>query len=239
MILWCLERNPAARPTAKEILTSGLLPRKVELEQSYLDEVLQALSDPKSEQSYRLILSKLFERPNPKVMPELFNFFSYFLSIYLIPSTCVSMSLLHMIQIWQLRQTIATTLHLTCSLKASQLSRGHIGVLIGKLMPVAHNLSYSTLTTYLCVMPLSVNVTSSPMSAISTAAASTAIRRARNITNLSGGGKEGEGEAHFTNTSLPYATTITIHYFVLRSTSWCAAASQYFASNARRLVQLS
>jgi translation initiation factor 2-alpha kinase 4 len=67
LILWCLERNPQNRPTAKQILTSGLLPRKVELEQRYLDEVLQTLSDPQAEQSYRSILAKLFERPNPKV----------------------------------------------------------------------------------------------------------------------------------------------------------------------------
>lgn len=67
LILWCLERNPNNRPTAKQILTSGLLPRKVELEQRYLDEVLQTLSDPQAEQSYRSILTKLFERPNPKV----------------------------------------------------------------------------------------------------------------------------------------------------------------------------
>lgn len=67
LILWCLERNPANRPTAKMLLTSGLMPRKVELEQRYLDEVLQTLSDPQSEQSYQSILAKLFQRPNPKV----------------------------------------------------------------------------------------------------------------------------------------------------------------------------
>ena len=71
LILWCLERNPSNRPTAKIILTSGLLPRKVELEQRYLDEVLQTLSDPQSEQSYHSILAKLFERPNPKVSVNL------------------------------------------------------------------------------------------------------------------------------------------------------------------------
>jgi hypothetical protein len=60
--------------TAKLLLTSGLLPRKVELEQRYLDEVLQTLSDPQSEQSYRSILAKLFERPNPKVIAFQFVF---------------------------------------------------------------------------------------------------------------------------------------------------------------------
>lgn len=35
------------------------------------------------------------------------------------------------------------------------------------------------------------------MSAISTAAAATALRRARNITSVSGGGKEGEGKLPF------------------------------------------
>jgi hypothetical protein len=38
-------------------------------------------------------------------------------------------------------------------------------------------------------------MTSSPMSACSTAAAATALRRARNIGYVSGGGKEGEGRA--------------------------------------------
>ena len=67
IILWCLERSPEHRPSAKQLLTCGLLPRKVELEQRYLDEVLQTLSNPQSEQSYQQILSKLFQRPTPKV----------------------------------------------------------------------------------------------------------------------------------------------------------------------------
>jgi serine/threonine protein kinase len=67
LILWCLERSPDSRPSAKQLLACDLLPRKVELEQRYLDEVLQTLSNPQSEQSYHQILSKLFERPNPKV----------------------------------------------------------------------------------------------------------------------------------------------------------------------------
>lgn len=40
----------------------------------------------------------------------------------------------------------------------------------------------------------SMNFTTSPMSAVSTAAAATAIRRSRNVVNVSGGGKEGEGK---------------------------------------------
>ena len=62
IILWCLERSPKRRPSAEQLLTCDLLPRKVELEEKYLAEVMQTLS--KSEQSYQQILVKLFDRPN-------------------------------------------------------------------------------------------------------------------------------------------------------------------------------
>ena len=66
IILWCLERSPNNRPSAKQLLSSDLLPRKVELEEKYLDEVLKTLSNPQSElQSYQQILSKLFDFPTP------------------------------------------------------------------------------------------------------------------------------------------------------------------------------
>ena len=63
IILWCLEYSPKNRPSANQLLESNLLPRKVELEKKYLNEVLQTLSNPQSEDSYHQILSKLFERP--------------------------------------------------------------------------------------------------------------------------------------------------------------------------------
>jgi serine/threonine protein kinase len=37
LIVWCLERNPAKRPSAQELLKSDLLPRKIEVEQRYLE----------------------------------------------------------------------------------------------------------------------------------------------------------------------------------------------------------
>ena len=63
IILWCLERSPKNRPSAKQLLECDLLPRKVELEKRYLNEVLQTLSNPQSEESYYQILSKMFGRP--------------------------------------------------------------------------------------------------------------------------------------------------------------------------------
>ena len=65
IILWCLERSPQHRPSADQLLKSDLLPRKVELEEKYLNEVLEALSNPQSEHSYQQILMKLFARPTP------------------------------------------------------------------------------------------------------------------------------------------------------------------------------
>jgi translation initiation factor 2-alpha kinase 4 len=66
LILWCTERTPDNRPqSAKQILNSGFMPRKMELEQKYLDEVLQTLSNPQSDTSYQQILSKVFKRPTP------------------------------------------------------------------------------------------------------------------------------------------------------------------------------
>ena len=66
IILWCLERSPNRRPSAEQLLTCDLLPRKVELEEKYLSEVMHTLS--KSEQSYQQILSKLFDRPTPNAV---------------------------------------------------------------------------------------------------------------------------------------------------------------------------
>lgn len=73
IILWCLERSPERRPSAKQLLSCNLLPRKVELEEKYLNEVLQTLSNPQSEQSYAAILSKLFDRPTPAAVLTTFD----------------------------------------------------------------------------------------------------------------------------------------------------------------------
>jgi len=73
IILWCLERSPNRRPSAKQLLSCNLLPRKVELEEKYLHEVLQTLSNPQSEQSYATILSKLFDRPTPAAVLTTFD----------------------------------------------------------------------------------------------------------------------------------------------------------------------
>ena len=73
IILWCLERSPNRRPSAKQLLSCNLLPRKVELEEKYLNEVLQTLSNPQSEQSYATILAKLFDRPTPNAVLTTFD----------------------------------------------------------------------------------------------------------------------------------------------------------------------
>ena len=71
IILWCLEHSPKCRPSAEQLLTCDLLPRKVELEEKYLNEVMQTLS--KSEQSYQQIVAKLFNRPNPNAVLTTFD----------------------------------------------------------------------------------------------------------------------------------------------------------------------
>ena len=72
LILWCLERDPQKRPTAEELLTSDLLPRKIELEQRYLEEALHLLTSHESD-SYMQILNALFSRPNPGVVDLMFD----------------------------------------------------------------------------------------------------------------------------------------------------------------------
>jgi translation initiation factor 2-alpha kinase 4 len=72
MILWCLERDPKKRPSAEELLSSELLPRKIELEQRYLEEALELLTSSQSE-SYLEILRALFGRPTPDVVDLTFD----------------------------------------------------------------------------------------------------------------------------------------------------------------------
>ena len=72
IMLWCLERNPSKRPTAEELLSSELLPRKIELEQHYLEEALEILTSTQSE-SYLQILDAIFNKPNPDVTESTFD----------------------------------------------------------------------------------------------------------------------------------------------------------------------
>ncbi|KAL7471057.1 hypothetical protein ACHAXS_011340 [Conticribra weissflogii] len=66
IILWCLERNPDNRPSAKQLLSCDLIPRTNDFHMQYLDEVLETLSNPQSERSYQMILSKMFHRSTPR-----------------------------------------------------------------------------------------------------------------------------------------------------------------------------
>lgn len=70
--MWCLERDPAKRPNAEELLSSELLPRKIELEQRYLEEALVLLTSSQSE-SYLQILQALFDRPTPDLLELTFD----------------------------------------------------------------------------------------------------------------------------------------------------------------------
>jgi serine/threonine protein kinase len=72
IILWCLERDPSRRPGAEELLSSDLLPRKIELEQRYLKEALELLTSSQSE-SYLQILEALFDRPTPDFLELTFD----------------------------------------------------------------------------------------------------------------------------------------------------------------------
>ena len=67
IILWCLSRDPSNRPTAEELLSSDLIPRKIEVEQHYLEEALELLTNSQSD-SVNQILNALFNRPTPDVI---------------------------------------------------------------------------------------------------------------------------------------------------------------------------
>jgi len=72
LILWCLEKNPSHRPSAKELLQSDLIPRKIELEQTYLQDALQIISNPLSD-SYGKILNFFFSQGNQQQVELMFD----------------------------------------------------------------------------------------------------------------------------------------------------------------------
>lgn len=72
IILWCLEHDPRKRPSADELLSSELLPRKIELEQRYLEEALEILTNQQSE-CYLQIVSSLFGRQTTDVVDLTFD----------------------------------------------------------------------------------------------------------------------------------------------------------------------
>lgn len=59
IIGWLCNTNPSSRPTASELLSSNLLPPKIENEQNYLDEVLRTLSNPEAK-CFSQLMSALF-----------------------------------------------------------------------------------------------------------------------------------------------------------------------------------
>eukprot|EP00559_Dactyliosolen_fragilissimus_P007494 CAMPEP_0184869732 /NCGR_PEP_ID=MMETSP0580-20130426/35072_1 /TAXON_ID=1118495 /ORGANISM="Dactyliosolen fragilissimus" /LENGTH=222 /DNA_ID=CAMNT_0027371397 /DNA_START=37 /DNA_END=702 /DNA_ORIENTATION=- len=66
LILWCLQESPLDRPSAKSLLSTDLIPHKIELEQQFLEEAMQSISNPQSEISRMKILETLFKRSMPQ-----------------------------------------------------------------------------------------------------------------------------------------------------------------------------
>ncbi|CAB9500620.1 eIF-2-alpha kinase GCN2 [Seminavis robusta] len=67
ILLWCLERDPAKRPSAEELLSSDLIPRKIEVEQRYLEEALELFTNPQSD-CFMQIVNAVFNRATPDVI---------------------------------------------------------------------------------------------------------------------------------------------------------------------------
>ncbi|KAL7563280.1 hypothetical protein ACA910_016641 [Epithemia clementina (nom. ined.)] len=72
LILRCLDKVPENRPSAKDILASDMLPRKIELEQKYLEEALEILTSTQSESNVH-ILNALFSKPTQDVVDMTFD----------------------------------------------------------------------------------------------------------------------------------------------------------------------
>lgn len=63
IILWLCNQNPALRPNAAELLSSSLLPAKMEVEGTYLKEALEILSNPEGKFFGQLIDALLTQQP--------------------------------------------------------------------------------------------------------------------------------------------------------------------------------
>ena len=72
LTLLCLDREPNNRPSAKDILAGELLPRKIELEQKYLEEALEILTSSQSESNVQ-ILNALFAKPVNDIVDMTFD----------------------------------------------------------------------------------------------------------------------------------------------------------------------
>ena len=70
LTLLCLDREPNNRPSAKDILAGELLPRKIELEQKYLEEALEVLTSSQSESNMQ-ILNALFASESAKPVGDI------------------------------------------------------------------------------------------------------------------------------------------------------------------------
>lgn len=69
IIRWCLKREPANRPSAQELLKSDLLPRKIEVEQRYLEEALELLRNPQSDGDLsQAIVDAIFSRKTTDIV---------------------------------------------------------------------------------------------------------------------------------------------------------------------------
>ncbi|KAJ0392435.1 hypothetical protein P43SY_006501 [Pythium insidiosum] len=63
IVLWLCQRNPAARPSAAELLASALLPAKMEVEGTYLREALETLANPQGKFYGQLIDALITQAP--------------------------------------------------------------------------------------------------------------------------------------------------------------------------------
>lgn len=71
IIEWCLRADPSERPTARELLKSSLVPKRVESED--VDQALEAALEPTSSH-FRTVITKLMERKSTDYDDMLYNF---------------------------------------------------------------------------------------------------------------------------------------------------------------------